>query len=86
MAGRPAGWLENLILMKTQSSVWTWTWTLDFDLGFVKTVRENEIELIQSQAKTILSCELSISEKCLLFFKVFSRSSMSADLHLIILI
>ena len=24
----------NLILMKTQSSVWTWT--LDFDLGFVK--------------------------------------------------
>ena len=30
------GWLENLILMKAQSSVWTWTWTLDFDLGFVK--------------------------------------------------
>ena len=29
------GWLELLILMKTQSSVWTWTWTLDFDLGFV---------------------------------------------------
>ena len=31
------GWMENLILMKTQSSVWTWTWTwtLDFDLGFV---------------------------------------------------
>ena len=29
------GWLENPILMKTQSSVWTWTWTLDFDLGFV---------------------------------------------------
>ena len=28
-------WLENLILMKTQSSVWTWTLTLDFDLGFV---------------------------------------------------
>ena len=28
-----AGWLENLILMKTQLSVWTWT--LDFDLGFV---------------------------------------------------
>ena len=27
------GWLELLILMKTQSSVWTWT--LDFDLGFV---------------------------------------------------
>ena len=30
-----AGWLENLILMKTQSSAQTWTWTLDFDLGFV---------------------------------------------------
>ena len=29
------GWLENPILMKTQSSVWTWTWTSDFDLGFV---------------------------------------------------
>ena len=29
------GWLENPILMKTQSSVETWTWTLDFDLGFV---------------------------------------------------
>ena len=29
------GWLENLILMKTQSSALTWTWTLDFDLGFV---------------------------------------------------
>ena len=33
--GWVGGWLENLILMKTQSSVWTWTWTLDFDLGFV---------------------------------------------------
>ena len=34
----PGGWLgglENLILMKTQSSAQTWTWTLDFDLGFV---------------------------------------------------
>ena len=33
----PGGWLENPILMKTQSSakIWTWTWTLDFDLGFV---------------------------------------------------
>ena len=31
------GWLENPILMKTQSSVWTWTLTLDFDLGFVNT-------------------------------------------------
>ena len=28
-------WMENPILMKTQSSVCTWTWTLDFDLGFV---------------------------------------------------
>ena len=28
------GWLENLISMKTQSSVSTWI--LDFDLGFVK--------------------------------------------------
>ena len=36
LAEWPGGWLENLILMKTQSSVWTWTWTLDFDLGFVK--------------------------------------------------
>ena len=27
--------MENLILMKTQSSAQTWTWTLDFDLGFV---------------------------------------------------
>ena len=27
------GWLENLILMKTQSSAQTWT--LDVDLGFV---------------------------------------------------
>ena len=33
-----AGWLENLILMKTQSSAQTWTWTLDFDLGFVNNV------------------------------------------------
>ena len=33
------GWLENLILMKTQSSVWTWTWTLDFDLGFVNNLK-----------------------------------------------
>ena len=29
-------WLENLILMKTQSSAYTWTWTLNFDLRFVK--------------------------------------------------
>ena len=29
--------MENLILMKIQSSVLTWTWILDFDLGFVKT-------------------------------------------------
>ena len=37
-AGR--GRLENPILMKNQSSVWTWTWTwtLDFDLGFVNFV------------------------------------------------
>ena len=37
LVGRPAagGWMENLILMKTQSSAQTWTWTLDFDLGFV---------------------------------------------------
>ena len=35
MAGWVAGWLENLILMKTQSSAQTWTWNLDFDLGFV---------------------------------------------------
>ena len=34
--GRVAGWLENLILMKTRSSAQTWTWTLDFNLGFVK--------------------------------------------------
>ena len=36
--GWVGGWLENLILMKTQSSAqtWTWTWTLDFNLGFVK--------------------------------------------------
>ena len=34
MAG-PGGWLENLILMKTQWSALTWTWTLDFNLGFV---------------------------------------------------
>ena len=45
--GRVAGWLggrsENLILMKTQSSVLTWTWSLDFDLGFVK---RTSIELL----------------------------------------
>ena len=35
MGGWLAGLLENLILMKTQSSAQTWTWTLDFDLGFV---------------------------------------------------
>ena len=29
-----AVWLENPILMKTQSSAKTWTWTLDLDLGF----------------------------------------------------
>ena len=37
VAGRVAGRLENLILMKTQLSAQTWTWTLDIDLGFVKT-------------------------------------------------
>ena len=36
VAGDGGGWLEDLILMKTQSSVWTWT--LDFDLGFVNVV------------------------------------------------
>ena len=36
LAGGGWGWLENLILMKTQASAQTWTWTLDFDLGFVK--------------------------------------------------
>ena len=36
VAGWLAVWLGNLILMKTQSSVWTWTCTLDFELGFVK--------------------------------------------------
>ena len=35
VAGWLGGGLENLILMKTQSSAQTWTWTLDFDLGFV---------------------------------------------------
>ena len=53
--GGCGGWLgglvENLFLMKTQSSACTWTWTLDFDLGFVnidkkvenyhRTLREN---------------------------------------------
>ena len=36
-----AGWLENLILMKTQSSALTWTWTLDFDLGFVNILKKS---------------------------------------------
>ena len=43
VAGRPAGWLDNLILMKTQSSAWTWT--LDFDLGFVNTSEVGEISM-----------------------------------------
>ena len=34
--GWVGGWLENMILMKAQSSR-TWTWSLDFDLGFVNT-------------------------------------------------
>ena len=36
------GWLENPILMKSKSSVWTWTWTLDFNLGFVKISISND--------------------------------------------
>ena len=42
-----AGWLENLILMKTHSSVWTWTWTLDFDLGFVKNISWARLSLVE---------------------------------------
>ena len=39
------GWLENLILIKTQSSAQTWTWILDFNLGFVKKLEtENKFE------------------------------------------
>ena len=40
-----------------------------------KSVRENEIELIQSQAETELSRELSISEQSLLFSK-FPQSQL----------
>ena len=43
-----------------------------------KSVRENEIELIQSQAETELSRELSIRTISSLF-KVSSKSAMSAD-------
>ena len=40
---RLGGQLENLILMKTQSSALTWTWTLDFDLGFVNFLKNSVI-------------------------------------------
>ena len=44
VGGKVARWLENPILMKTQSSAWTWTF--DFDLGFVKTVKSSNLEPI----------------------------------------
>ena len=53
--GRLRGWLENLILMRTQLSAMTWTWTLDFELGFVKmppvypiVPAEFELDLVES--------------------------------------
>ena len=37
------GWLENPILMKTQSSVCTWT--LDLNLGFVSTCENRSFQV-----------------------------------------
>ena len=42
VAGWVAGWLENLVLMKTQSSALTCNWPLDLDLRFVNANEVNE--------------------------------------------
>ena len=57
------GWLENLILMKTQSSAQTWTWTLDFDLGFVNFQSKILIDLVLVSKMLIYAtpCTLSTS-------------------------
>ena len=66
-----AGGLVNLILMKTQSSVWTWTWTLDFDLGFVNRYSRSQSGFIfrGSQYWNALPLEIRKSKSKAIFKK-----------------
>ena len=56
--------MENAILMKTKSSVWTWT--LDFDLGFVNWLLSDQILLCEMSLKMVMC--LKISRNILFFF------------------
>ena len=67
VAGWLAVWLENPILMKTKSSVWTWT--MDFDLGFVNIC----LELQPSHySKTFLYFALIFTFK--FYFQFYQRT------------